>query len=172
MKWDDLLEEDTLDLGGHGVGWGLNLSSNVKIKRHVLKLEVSYGKAIENYMNDATVDVATRLNFHDPRRPIEGELLPVLGIVTFLDLNWSKRFTSTIGWSMIDIDNSDGQAADAFRRGQYALANLLVYPVDNLMVGGEVQFGRRSNFLDDFSSNDVRLQFSARYNYSIHLRGN
>jgi len=173
MKWDDLLEEDTFDLGGHGVGWGLNLSSNVKIKKkHVLKLEVSYGKAIENYMNDATVDVGARRNFDDPRRPIEGELLPVLGIVTFLDLNWSKRLTSTVGWSMINIDNSDGQAGNAFHRGHYALANLLVYPVNNLMVGAELQYGRRSNFFNDYDANDFRLQVSARYNYSLHVRGN
>ena len=37
---------------------------------------------------------------------------------------------------MLDIDNSDGQTADAFHRGHYALANLLYYPYENVMVGG------------------------------------
>ena len=29
---------------------------------------------------------------------------------------------------MMDVDNSNGQAADAYRRGHYASGNLLYYP--------------------------------------------
>jgi len=46
---------------------------------------------------------------------------------------------------MVDIDNSDGQAADAFKKGQYALANILYYPVSNLFLGPEIQWGKREN---------------------------
>jgi hypothetical protein len=35
------------------------------------------------------------------------------------------------------------------------------------MVGGEFQWGRRSNAFDDFEFNDFRLQMSARFNYSL-----
>ena len=49
-----------------------------------------------------------------------------------------------------DIDNTDGQAADAYKTGQYALGNLLYTPVPNVMVGGEFQWGRRENFSDGF----------------------
>ena len=35
----------------------------------------------------------------------------------------------------VDIDNSDGQSADAFKTGQYALANLLYYPAPNVIWG-------------------------------------
>ena len=45
----------------------------------------------------------------DPRTPIVGKALPILGIVAFLDLNWSDKWTSTIGYSLVDIDNTDGQ---------------------------------------------------------------
>jgi hypothetical protein len=39
------------------------------------------------------------------------------------------------------------------------------------MAGLEAQWGRRENFLDGFSVNDYRLQFSARYNFNFHLGG-
>ena len=48
------------------------------------------------------------------------------------------------------------QAPDAFTRGQYALGNLLYTPVPNVMVGGELQWGRRENFSDGFQQR--RLQ--------------
>jgi len=53
--------------------------------------------------------------------------------------------TSTVGYSMVDIDNSDLQAPEAFQTGQYALANVLFYPVPHLMFGPELQWGRREN---------------------------
>jgi hypothetical protein len=35
-----------------------------------------------------------------------------------------------------------------------------------VMIGGEFQWGRRENFLDGFKSDDFRIQFSFRYNFS------
>ena len=61
----------------------------------------------------------------------------------------------------LDIDNSNAQAANAFKKGQYALANLLYYPTANVFLGPEVQWGKRENFKDGFTSDDVRIQFSA-----------
>jgi hypothetical protein len=40
------------------------------------------------------------------------------------------------------------------------------------MVGGEVQWGERDNFLDDFSSDDLRIQVSVRWNFSLSIGGN
>lgn len=170
LKWDDQLP-DQFELGDSKVGWGLNLSSNVKLGGNVLRIGVVYGEGIQNYMNDAPADVGVRNNFANPTRPIEGELLPVLGVTAFLDLNWSEKLTSTIGYSMVDIDNSSGQTPDAFQKGEYALANVLFYPVKNVMFGPEIQWGRRENFRDGFSSDTVRLQFSVKYNFSRTLGG-
>lgn len=170
LKWDDRLP-DQFELGDSKVGWGLNLSSNVQLSIHVLRLGVVYGEGIQNYMNDAPADVGVRNNFSNPVRPIEGELLPVLGVTAFLDLNWSERMTSTVGYSMVDIDNSSGQTPDAFNKGEYALANVLFHPVKNVMFGPEIQWGRRENFRDGFSSDTVRLQFSVKYNFSRTLGG-
>ena len=170
IKWDDVLE-DQFDLSGSDVGWGINLSSNVKFGNNVLRLQGVYGEGIENYMNDAPADLGPRNNFSDPIRPIQGELLPVLGLVAFLDVNWSDRMTSTIGYSSVDIDNSNGQADDAFSKGEYALANILFYPAPGVMFGPEVQWGHRDNFRDGFSSDDLRFQFTVKYNFSHHMEG-
>ena len=144
------------------------MTSSIKFgERDTGKFAVVYGHGIENYMNDGPVDVGiARSNLTDPRRPIKGVALPMLGVIAYLDHNWNKKFSSTIGYSLLNIENSEGQSADAFSRGHYASANLLYYPVDRVMVGGEVIWGRRENFLDGFNSEDVHIQFSARYNFS------
>lgn len=166
IRWVDVIN-DQVDLSGSAIGWGTSLSSHLKFgKNDVGRFQVTYGEGIENYMNDAPVDIGVRKNLSDPFRPIKGIALPVLGLSTFLDHTWSKQFSSAIGYSLINIENSDGQAADAYHRGHYALANLLYYPYENVMVGGEFQWGRRQNFGDGFAANDYRIQFSFKYNFA------
>jgi hypothetical protein len=92
--------------------------------------------------------------------------------MAYLDHKWNDRFASSIGYSMLNISNSNGQTNDAFRRGTYASANFLFYPVNNVMVGSEVIYGRRDNFRDGFSSEDVHLQFSFKYNFSKEFKFN
>jgi DcaP outer membrane protein len=170
IKWDDL-NTDAFDLSGDATGWGLHVSSNLKIGKHVARLSVVYGEGIQNYMNDAPVDVGIENNFVNPRTPIVGKALPLLGVVAFIDLNWNENWTSTVGYSFLDIDNSDAQSPNAFKKGQYALANLLYYPVPNVFLGPELQWGKRENFSDGFTSDDFRIQFSAKYNFKLSLGG-
>ena len=166
LKWQDQ-GTDQVDLSGSDLGWGLNLSSNLKFgKATTGRFQVVYGEGIQNYMNDAPTDVAIRNNFSDPTRPIKGVALPLLGVVGFIDHNWSRKFSTSVGYSMLDIHNSDGQTADAFNQGHYALTNLLWTPIENFMAGAEFQFGRRLNFRDGFNVNDYRVQISLRYNFS------
>ena len=147
-------------------GWGVNLSANVKLAPTLLKLQAVDGRAIENYMNDAPADVGPEPS-DDPTHPIEGKALPVLGLVAFVDLDWNANFTSSAGYSFVWIDNSSGQAPDAFHIGHYALANILYHPTKQLFLGPEFQFGRRQNNSDGFDANDFQravldqLQFSA-----------
>jgi hypothetical protein len=167
IKWDDL-DANTAghlyDLGGSELGWGVNVSTNVKFHKNTLRASLVYGEGIENYMNDAPVDVALENPVVNPR-DITGAALPVFGLVAFYDCTWSDKWTSTIGYSRVDIDNSDGQGGDAFKTGEYALVNALYYPVDNLMLGPEFQWGRRENNSDGWSADDYRLQFSVKYNF-------
>jgi hypothetical protein len=170
IEWDDL-NDDALELSGSATGWGINLSSNIKFARHVARLSVVYGEGIQNYMNDAPVDIGIVNNFSNPVTPVLGEALPMLGVVAFLDLNWSDKWTSTVGYSFVDIDNSDGQSDDAFEKGQYALANLLYYPTAGLFMGPEIQWIQRDNARDGFTSDDLRIQFSVKYNFKAQLGG-
>jgi DcaP outer membrane protein len=171
ISWEDT-NNDAFDLGGSAVGAGVSLTSKLNAgKKDAVKLSFVYGTGIENYMNDAPVDVGVaRTNSTNPRTPIKGVALPVLGVMAYLDHTWSKRFASSIGYSMLNISNSEGQLPDAFRRGHYASGNFLYYPVDNVMIGTEVIWGKRSNFLDGFSSEDVHVQFSFKYNFSKEFK--
>ena len=121
-------------------------------------------------MTDAPTDIGAAVNpSGNPRRPVIGEPLPVLGFTAFFDLFWCEQLSTAIGYSRVDIDNSDLQLPVAFNTGQYALVNLLYYPVKNAMAGFEAQWGRRTNFSDGFGVNDFRIQFSARYSFGIEL---
>jgi hypothetical protein len=167
IKWVDTID-DAFDVDGTETGAGINLTSNLKFgENDTGKFAFVFGQGIQNYMNDAVADVGPELTpGGDPRRPVTGVALPMYGIVAFLDHNWNKRFSTSFGYSMLDTDNSSGQSANAFKRGHYGLVNLLYYPVENVMMGGEFQWGRRENFLDGFKADDFRIQFSFRYNFS------
>lgn len=163
MEWHDQVDDGD-DISGDAIGWGINLSSNVKMGRSTLRLAAVYGEGIENYMNDAPADVGPKVT-GDPTHSLEGEPLPVLGLTAFVDTNWNDKMSTTIGYSRVDIDTTDGQAASAFETGQYALANVMFYPVKNVMFGPEIQWGKRENARDGFSSDDLRIQFSFKYNF-------
>lgn len=166
IKWEDQGAQP-YDLSGSGTGWGLNLSTNVKLgKSSVFRGQFLYGKGVENYMNDATVDVGIRKQPGNTTQPIKGELLPVTGTVAFVDHNWTSKLSTSIGYSSVNIENADGSAGSAFRRGDYAIVNILSTPVENMMFGAELQWGKRSNFTDGYSSNITKLQFSFKYNFS------
>ena len=165
MNWDDATPTP-VDSSGDAVGWGVNLSSNLKLlEADTARLQVVYGEGISNYMNDATADVGATGDAD------VGEALPLLGIVAFYDRTWNERYTSSIGYSRIDLDNSAAQAPSAFQTGQYGLVNLLVHPVDNLMWGGELQWGQRENNSDGFTVDDYRFQVSVKYNFSKSFGG-
>ncbi|HKE55132.1 MAG TPA: DcaP family trimeric outer membrane transporter [Pyrinomonadaceae bacterium] len=170
LQWVDT-NNDEFDLSGHATGAGLGLTSALNFgKKDVGKFSFVYGHGMQNYMNDAPVDVGIELNPGNARTPIKGVALPVTGVMAYLDHTWNKRFASSIGYSMLNISNSDGQTADAFHRGHYASGNFLFYPVNNVMVGTELIWGRRENFLDGFKADDFHLQFSFKYNFSKEFK--
>lgn len=166
IEWVDQ-NDDEFDLSGDAVGWGLSLSTNLKVgAKDVFRGQFVYGEGIENYMNDAPVDIGIKTNFSNPASPVKGIALPVLGIVAFLDHSWNEKFSSSLGYSMINIENSDGQTDDAFHKGQYIAGNLLYYPAKNVMAGVEFQWSNRENFNDGWETSMSKIQFSFKYNFS------
>lgn len=166
IGWVDTTPSSPLRLGDHVWGWGVNITSNLKLTQSdTARLAVVYGKGVENYMNDAPIDIGIKNNPGSLTRPILGVPLPVLGAVGFLDHNWSKLASTAIGYSFVDIDNSNAQSPSDYHQGHYALANLLFHPIDKVTVGAEFQYGRRLNFRDGFNVNDYRVQFSFKYDW-------
>jgi len=166
ISWTDNNRTAAQDLGRSVLGWGINGTSNLKFsKNDVGRFEIVYGRGIENYMNDAPVDVAIQTYPSNPSAPAKGIPLPVLGVVAFLDHNWNKKLSTATGYSMVNIWNANGQLPSDYHQGHYALTNLLFNPVPSFTFGGEFQYGRRVNFSDGFNVNDYRAQFSFKYNY-------
>ena len=172
IGWKDT-SVSQVDLSDHKIGWGINLSSNIKFNKDadVLRLQGVYGEGIENYMNDTPVDVGVESKPGNNTIIIQGKLLAVTGIVAFLDHSWNSKWTTSIGYSGQSVKNSNGQAANAFHKGDYAIANLLYSPVKNFMTGVELQYGKRTNFSDGFSSDAFKVQFSVKANFSQMFGG-
>ena len=171
IKWDDTLN-DAFDLSGDATGWGWNISSNLKHgEGDVLRMQFTVGQGVQNEMNDSPIDIGIQNNLSNPVTPVVGKAIPIVAYAVFLDHQFGKQFSSSIGYSAQDNDNTDQQAPDAFRVGKYALGNLLYYPVPGVMVGGELQWGRRENFSDGFKSDGFKVQFSFKYNFSWKLGG-
>ncbi|HEY6307173.1 MAG TPA: DcaP family trimeric outer membrane transporter [Candidatus Angelobacter sp.] len=172
ISWDDNAPTAITNLTGHTYGWGAHVSSNVGVgEKDTIKWSVIYGNGVENYMNDAPVDIGPKARLFDLHRPLTGEPLPVLGVVAFYDHYWNEKFSSTFGSSLVNITNTPLLLPSTFRRGWYGIADLLYYPVKNVMLGGEFIWGRRDNFTDGFTFDDYRLQFSFKYNFSFKLLG-
>lgn len=166
IEWKDQ-NNDQFDLSGDALGWGLNLSTNIKFGQStVFKGQVVYGEGIQNYMNDAPVDIGIENNPGNATAPVKGVALPLVGVVAFIDHSWSDKFTSSLGYSMIDIDNSEGQTNDAFKKGQYVIGNILYSPAKNCLMGAEFQWGDRENFRDGWSTSITKVQLSFKYNFS------
>jgi hypothetical protein len=172
LAYDDLIPNDAFDLSGHVWGWGLAVSAGLKpTPRDVVHLQVVDGQGVENFFNDAPIDVGVQTNPGNAVTPVVGKALGDFGLVAYLDHTWNDRMTSSIGYSRVDISNSDGQAPNAYKNGQYATANVLFTPVKNVLWGPEFQWGHRENFSDGFASNDYRIQVSFKFNFGAKFVG-
>jgi hypothetical protein len=167
IGWKDLNTSGIHDISGNVIGWGLHLSTVINLtKKDVFRGSFVYGEGVENYMNDAPVDVGVVANPGNTRTPIKGKALPVTGIVAFLDHNWSPTLSTAIGWSSCHISNTNLAKGTAYEDGQYAIVNLLTTPFKNFLAGVELEYGSRTNFDGSYKANDVKLQFSFKYNFS------
>ena len=102
-------------------------------------------------MNDAPVDIGLADNLGNAVTPIVGEALPLLGLVAFLDHNWSDAFDQLGRLFEHRHRQLDAPGADAFRTASTRWQPALL-PGPNVMFGGEFQWGKRDNFADGFTS--------------------
>jgi outer membrane DcaP-like protein len=170
IEWQDNDPTPT-DISGEVTGWGASLSSNLKAgEGTTFRLQGVVGEGVQNYMNDAPVDVGV-VATSDPLAPFDGEALPMVGISAFVDHSWNSKFTSSLGYSMIDIDNTELASPDTFKKGQYVLGNVLYNIVPSVMMGLEAGWIERENESDGFKSDNMHVQFSAKYSFAFSAGG-
>ena len=144
------------------IGWGINTSTALNTwGRDQLKLQVAYGEGIGNYMNDGGVDIAP--DSADITKA-DAETVPLWGLSAYYDHYWSDRWSTSVGWSMTDLDTTDGQGPDEFKKGQIAQINLLHYPRDHVMLGTELLWGQRED-VDGSTGSDYQIQFSLKVDF-------
>jgi DcaP outer membrane protein len=143
-------------------GWGLNASTVINtFGQDKLKLQLVYGEGIGNYMNDGGVDLAPARSGQERN---SAEAVPITGVVAYYDHYWNDRWSSSVGWSGIFLDTTKGQAGNEFEEGQIAQINLLHYPTEGVMIGGELLWGERVDVSGD-DGYDVRAQLSLKVNF-------
>jgi len=168
IEWDDV-DGDPTDLSGTATGWGFNVSSNLKLgPKNVVRLQAVHGEGIQNYMNDAPADVGVEV---DGSGNFDGVALPMSSMVAFLDHSWTDKLSSSIGYSQLRVENSNGQSDSAFKLGQYMLANVLYSPAPQVMMGVEGGWIRRENNRDGFESENVHVQLSFKYSFATSIGG-
>lgn len=156
---------------GNQTGWGVNLSGAIKTgERDQVLLQIVHGNGISSYMNDGGMDIAPNAAFLSnlPVPLLSAEPVPLTGLVAYYDHYWSSLWSTSIGYSFTKVSNTNFQETDAFHQGQYASVDLLAYPTDSVMLGGELLWGRRTNNNGD-SGDDMRFQFSVKYSFGIKL---
>jgi hypothetical protein len=165
---------------GSQTGWGVNLSGAWKPfgpdNKDQLLWQVVHGNGIASYMNDGGMDLAPTATYPAPTTPplptaptLDGEAVPMTGVEVYYDHWWNSRFSTSIGYSMNQVTNTNFQATDAYHKGQYASVNLLFYPTERVMAGVELLWGERTDN-DGTTGTDARFQFSAKYTFDAKIQ--
>jgi hypothetical protein len=147
---------------GSTIGYGAAATSRINLaaKDRVL-LSAAGGKGIAALVNDAGPDVAAE----GSAGSASSTGIPLLAGMAWYEHAWSEAVTSSLGYSIVWMDNTALQAGGAFKRGDYASVNLLVSPVKRVLLGGEALYGRLEQ-KGGATGTDFRIQLSARFSFS------
>jgi hypothetical protein len=143
-------------------GWGVDVTASIKVgERDKVLLGFVTGAGIATFMNDGGVDMA-------PTTPnpvtADAKAVDLTGLSAYFDHYWNSKWSSSIGYSYDEVDNLNGQNGSAFKKGDYFSANILHTPVENILIGAELLWGKREDFNGN-SGNDSRIQFTLKYNF-------
>ena len=111
----------------HKTGWGVDPRISFKVSLATFRLGAVYGRGIASYMNDGGMD-SRRTSRSSPAAASIGfilvpsaEAVKLFGMTSYVDLNWSKQRTSSLGYSFDKVDNTNFQTQQPFTRGSMLL---------------------------------------------------
>lgn len=103
----------------------------------------------------------------DALQPILGNAIPDLGLAAYLDhQSWNPTWTSALGWSMLQIANSDPTGPSAFHVGQYGSVIALNPRFPQATMGTGLQWTYERNFLFGSRTNGECMQTTFEYDFS------
>jgi hypothetical protein len=139
-------------------GWGVSGSAVLNtFGQDALRAQVDYGRGIAAYSNDCCFDLGPNAN-------LRAQTLPLLNYMVYYDHWWNAKWSSAVGFSQNQQQNSAGQFDTDQFIGSYGSVNLLYRPIQNLLVGIEGLWGERIN-KDGAHGTDQRVQFTTKWKY-------
>lgn len=169
LRWigTEVIVDNQVAYDDSDTGWGINLTGALNmLERDAIRAGIVVGEGIASYMNDGGMDAGPDRSPDDPG--VQLEAVQLTGVSLYYDHWWNDQWSSSAGYSFTEVDNTAGQTPDTFEKGSYASANVLYYPVENVMVGAELLWGERKDF-GGASNDDTRVQVSFKYNFSSAL---
>lgn len=145
--------------------WGAQASMLATLGKLQLKGQFTMGKGIGSYINNVSnvgVDLV-------PSGDHKGKMTMLRTDAWYVGLqyNVSSRFFATATYSQTTLHSNSGYAGanpEAYRRGQYVVANMFFNASKNMQIGVEYLHGWRTDF-DGDKSQANRINLSARYNF-------
>lgn len=150
------------------LGWGINLSGSLILNaRNSIKYQVVHGDGISRYINDPCCSVySSQTGGSDAGLNAKGDLeaITATGGFIYLDHQWQDDMSSSVGLSVIALDNLSTQFDNAFKQSIYSSANFIWLPTEMSKVGVEVLYGEVENKFGTTADN-FRLQTSFGFKY-------
>ena len=142
-------------------GADLSLVMNTKDKANKIMLGFVFGSGIANLMNDGGTDLAADGTLANP----EAKAVPLQGFTAYIDHTWNSKFSSSAGYSRVQVQNTNLQNNGAFKSADYASGNVIYYPTKNVFFGAEALWGQRTD-KGGATGSDFRVQVSGHFGFS------
>jgi hypothetical protein len=130
--------------------------------------QLNYGDGLGRYLTDLSSIVDLEIDGGQDAviAPATGEMeiLSTFGGYIAYQHWWKRRLRSTLTISNVYVDNVSSQPPNAYKSTERISGNLIWSPTQNVDLGGEFLWGRRTNKNDD-KANATQLQMTAIYRF-------
>ena len=168
---------ETVNVKETAIGWGVNVSGSITVNTEdTIQFQVVHGEGIGRYINDTCcsyysnekegIDSTQATGGVDAGLDTNGGLnaIPITAGFAYYNKQWSKKWSSAIGYSYLTVDNLASQKDKAIKNSTYASTNLIWYPVSQVKAGIEFLYGDIQS-KSGFENDDYRIQTSVGFKY-------